>query len=210
MAGRDNIKLVGNGVTIYIATRDVKENFTNGIKVINIPTKEDTPNTSSIINLNKVEYRYTITGTLVNGKLGTETHTNAMAKKVALRTMYGLGETIQMTWEGITYEVAVDKAEFSYVAKDEVYVESGTTTSTSSSKLVQSGQNFEDTVSIGYMVHNTSTNTFAQVTAVDSDTTLSLDGNIMISGNTYSIYAVKDGEVVYAVTISCVFGGDLI
>ena len=120
MAGRDNIKLVGNGVTIYIATRDVKENFTNGIKVINIPTMEETPNTSNIINLNKVEDRFTITGHLNNGKLdASETHTTATDKKNALKVMFARGEVVAMTWEGTTYQVAVDKYEIDYSPMDD-------------------------------------------------------------------------------------------
>ncbi|KKL28202.1 hypothetical protein LCGC14_2377520, partial [marine sediment metagenome] len=56
-----------------------------------------------------------------------------------------------------------------------------------SDKLVDSTQNFETTVSIGDTVHNTTDETYAIVTAVDSDTTLSIDTDIMVSGETYNI-----------------------
>jgi len=46
-------------------------------------------------------------------------------------------------------------------------------------KLIQSGQNFNTTVGPGALVHNTVQNTFALVTAVDSDTQLALDTDIM-------------------------------
>ena len=66
--------------------------------------------------------------------------------------------------------------------------DSGTTDGTTVSKLVQSGQNFNTTVAINDVIHNTTDNTWAVVTAVDSDTTLSIDNDIMISGEAYVIY----------------------
>lgn len=67
--------------------------------------------------------------------------------------------------------------------------DSGTTDATTANKLVESGQNFQTTVSVGDVVHNTTDDTFAYVSAVDSDTTLSIDSDIMVSGETYVIYA---------------------
>lgn len=67
--------------------------------------------------------------------------------------------------------------------------DSGTTTSTSSNHLVESGQNFLSTVNIGNVVFNTTDNTFAYVTAVNSNTDLTLDADIMTSGEAYGIYA---------------------
>jgi hypothetical protein len=67
-------------------------------------------------------------------------------------------------------------------------IDSGTTTSTSANKLVQTGQNFLTTVSVGMIVRNTTDGTEASVTAVDSDTTLSLSSDIMTSGEKYVIY----------------------
>ena len=66
-------------------------------------------------------------------------------------------------------------------------VDSGTTDGTTASKLIDSTQNFLTTVSINDIVHNTTDDTYAEVTAVDSDTSLSLDNDIMISGETYVI-----------------------
>lgn len=68
-------------------------------------------------------------------------------------------------------------------------VDSGTTDGVGSFKLIESGQNFTSTVTIGDTVHNTPNFTDALVTAIDSDTTLSLDTDIMISGKAYTIYS---------------------
>jgi len=69
--------------------------------------------------------------------------------------------------------------------------DSGTTTGTSvppdTNKLIQAGQNFLTTVSIGDTVNNTTDSTAAIVTAIDSDTQLSLDCDIMVSGEDYTI-----------------------
>ena len=116
---RDNIKFTGGGVTVYIGTQSIKENYTNGIKVITIPTTNSTPNGSSFVNLNKMEDRFTVKGYLSNGKLGTETHTTALDKKNALKTMVALGSTIVMTWEGVEYDVGVDKYEIGYNSMDD-------------------------------------------------------------------------------------------
>lgn len=66
-------------------------------------------------------------------------------------------------------------------------VETGTTDGTTASKLVDSGQNFATTVEANYTVWNTTDNTFALVTAVDDDTTLSLSADIMVSGEAYKV-----------------------
>lgn len=63
-------------------------------------------------------------------------------------------------------------------------------------KLTEAGQNFEATVGPGALVHNTSLGTFALVTAVDSDTVLSLDTDIMSSGNNYVINDIWPGTAV--------------
>ena len=117
---RDNIKFVGDGVTVFVATTGVKENYLNAIKPISIPTTESTPNTVNIINLNKIEDRFTINGSLNNGKLhASETHTTAINKKDALKVMFALGSVVSMTWETTTYSVAVDKYEIDYKAQDD-------------------------------------------------------------------------------------------
>ncbi len=66
-------------------------------------------------------------------------------------------------------------------------VDEGTTDGTTANKLVDSSQNFLTTVTVGDVIHNTTDGTYARVTAVDSDTTLSLDHDIMVSGEAYVI-----------------------
>ena len=63
----------------------------------------------------------------------------------------------------------------------------GTTTSAAANKLIQTGQTFLSTVSIGDQVVNQVDGQSALVTNVDSNTTLSLDSDIMLSGEAYTI-----------------------
>ena len=64
---------------------------------------------------------------------------------------------------------------------------SGTTTSTTANKLVDSTASFLTTVTVGDQVINQIDGQNALVSNVDSDTTLSLDNNIMVSGEAYTI-----------------------
>ena len=66
-------------------------------------------------------------------------------------------------------------------------VDSGTTDGVAANKLIQSGQNFLTTVTIGDVIYNTTDGTYARVTAIDSDTQLSIDADIMASGEAYRI-----------------------
>jgi hypothetical protein len=68
------------------------------------------------------------------------------------------------------------------------YTEDGTTTSTIANKLVDSGQNFTSTVTVGDYVLNETDNTQTKVTAIDSDTQLSLADDIFTLGEDYVIY----------------------
>ena len=69
----------------------------------------------------------------------------------------------------------------------------GTTTSTVAGQLVDAGKTFITTgVRIGDVVINTTTNASAVVTAVNSQTALTLSADIFVSGQTYSI-AYVDG-----------------
>lgn len=67
---------------------------------------------------------------------------------------------------------------------------SGTTTATTANKLVDTGgtPNFVATISIGQVIHNTTDDTFTYVTAVDSNSVLSVNNDIFISGENYTIY----------------------
>ena len=67
-------------------------------------------------------------------------------------------------------------------------VDSGITDGDASDKLIQSGQNFLSTVSVGDVVYNTTDSAWARVANVDSDTQLTLDTDIMDTAEAYEIY----------------------
>ena len=96
-------------------------------------------------------------------------------------------------------------------------VDSGTTTSDSSYKLVQTGQNFTSTVNEGDLVYNTTDSTWSIVVNVDSDTQLTLLDDIMDNSEAYIIYhqtrsvqttggdgfiRIRNGENITTVTTS--------
>jgi len=66
-------------------------------------------------------------------------------------------------------------------------VDSGTTDGTTANKLVDSTQNFVTTVSTNDIARNGTDTTYAVVSAVDSNTVLSLSEDIMVSGEAYTI-----------------------
>lgn len=68
---------------------------------------------------------------------------------------------------------------------------SGTATATTSNKLVDTDQSFltDAEVSIGDIIHNTTNNTIATITNLDSETVLSISIDIMADTNTYVIYS---------------------
>jgi len=76
-----------------------------------------------------------------------------------------------------------------------VYTGSGT--STTSNKLVDSNASFATSV-VGQTVYNTKDKTSAMVTARDSATTLSIDADIMASGEGYVIGGLTSDEIDYA------------
>ncbi len=64
----------------------------------------------------------------------------------------------------------------------------GTATSSSSSKLVDTSENFTDIVVVGDVVKNTTDNTTAIVESIDSNTELTLSSDIMSTGENYTIF----------------------
>ena len=72
----------------------------------------------------------------------------------------------------------------------------GTASATTANKLVNSGESFEDYQNLiaGATVVNTTDNTIATVTAVDSDTELSLSADIMAIGEEYKIFLSPKGN----------------
>lgn len=69
-------------------------------------------------------------------------------------------------------------------------ITTGTTDGTTANKLVNSSDTFStDGVAVDMIVKNTTDNTYSYVTAVDSETQLTLADDIFVSGETYEIYA---------------------
>ena len=85
MATHDNIKFTKGTDVVYIATTMVEENIINTLKPITPPTTSSVPVGTKIINLNRVEDRFIITGTINYGKLNaSETKTTGYDKKELL------------------------------------------------------------------------------------------------------------------------------
>ena len=80
-------------------------------------------------------------------------------------------------------------------------VATGTATSTTTSKLVDTAAIFTSAM-IGFTVYNSTDNTWATITALDSPTSVSLSANIMASGEVYAI-----GDASKALTRICVSSG---
>ena len=125
MATYDNVKFTKGTDVVFIATQNVDENILNTLKVITYPTTDDEPETSKILNLNRVEYRYTVTGSLNYGKVSgtnpisaTDTMTSAKDKKDLLKEMFAEGSVVVFTYEGENHNVAVEKFNIKDKAKD--------------------------------------------------------------------------------------------
>lgn len=112
---------------------------------------------------------------------------------------YGIRETSIPTGGGINFRNGSSNEELSDYWRPsntneagtndvDEYTEEGTTTSTTTNKLVDSGQNFLTTVRVGDYVTNETDETQTTVTAIDSNTQLSLADDIFTSGEDYVIY----------------------
>ena len=83
---------------------------------------------------------------------------------------------------------------------------SGATTATTASKLVDSGASFTTTVAVGDVVYNSTDGTTTTVTAVDSNTTLSIAENFMASGENYEIFKLSEYEKPRIIPVDKVIG----
>lgn len=90
-----------------------------------------------------------------------------------------------ITLEAYPLQAGAGYGFFDLLHSDDVIVTS-TTDGTTTSKLVDSGVNFTTLgVAAGDQIRNTTDNTVAYVTAVDSTSTLSISSDIMVSGDDY-------------------------
>jgi len=119
MTTYDNIKFTKGTDIVYLATSKIEENYTNPVKVFTYPTTEDSPVISAVLNLNKLEDRFTLTGHLSYGKLNaSETKTSAKDKKDLLKVMVAKGSVVVMNYENTDYNVTVDKYQITDKASD--------------------------------------------------------------------------------------------
>ena len=78
---------------------------------------------------------------------------------------------------------------------------SSTTNATTANKLINSAETFiTKGVQVGSIIKNTTDNTYTYVTALDSETQLSIANDIFVSGENYSIYKNKYGTVSFVST----------
>ena len=90
---------------------------------------------------------------------------------------------------GTSHKVILDAEAYDEQNEMNIILSTGTTTSTTANKLVDSGATFStDGIIVGAWVWNTTDDTYAEVTAIDSETTLSIDADIMVSGEGYKVY----------------------
>ena len=91
-----------------------------------------------------------------------------------------------------TYDMFLATSTFGGVdTNDGLMITQGSGTSTTSNKLVDSTANFNDADHLNMTVWNSTDNTWAKISAVDSTTTLSISADIMASGESYIIGAAK-------------------
>ena len=155
------------------------------------------------INYSRVEFKYQEPSTLLS--INHQEKFNEVFGDESFE-LYGLdrAETyeIEVPFEHMKFERLFDV--------NEDLRASGTTTGTTADKLVDSSQNFTDTVKVGDRVNNITDTTTALVTAIDSDTQLTLDTDIMVSGDNYSISIVDNTtQILYGYSADGEFTSDL-
>lgn len=105
----DNIKFDNGTISIYIGVFRIENNITNTIKVIPQPATDSTERTL-ILNLNKIEDRFTINGYINEGKLNdSETYSTAKDKKDGLRSISTDGTQLTMTYDDSTITGNIEK-----------------------------------------------------------------------------------------------------
>ncbi|MCH9712629.1 MAG: hypothetical protein K0U20_08415, partial [Proteobacteria bacterium] len=155
---------------------------------------EATGTLSSVDGTSNISGAVTLTNSAVTGKVLTGLPTPAASTVQASDSILeGIGK-LQSQINGIanglqfqgTWDAATNTPTLTSGGGE---VDSGTTTGQSADKLIDSSQNFLTTVSVGDKVINQVDGQSALVTNVDSNTSLTLDADIMLSGEAYTIDA---------------------
>jgi hypothetical protein len=155
---------------------------------------EATGTLSSVDGTSNISGAVTLTNSAVTGKVLTGLPTPAASTVQASDSILeGIGK-LQSQINGIanglqfqgTWDAATNTPTLTSGGGE---VDSGTTTGQTADKLIDSSQNFLTTVSVGDKVINQVDGQSALVTNVDSNTSLTLDADIMLSGEAYTIDA---------------------
>jgi surface protein len=109
-------------------------------------------------------------------------------------------DLLLVAWEGKAHKLGVVFG--SPASYTQSSVDSGTTDGTTTGKLVDSTQNFISTVLTGDIVHNTTDDTYSKVTAVDSNTVLSISGSVIVSGKVYTIQSSAAAKARYELDVT--------
>ena len=106
-----------------------------------------------------------------------------------VRTASGNYDTMLENWSGDSVQSGQTLGMHATLCKyNESAGETGTVDATTTDKLDDSGATFLTSgVAVNDIVHNTTDDTYAKVTAIDSDTVLALDNDIMVDTNAYTI-----------------------
>jgi surface protein len=109
-------------------------------------------------------------------------------------------DLLLVAWQGKAHQLGVVFG--SPASYTQSSVDSGTTDGTTTGKLVDSTQNFISTVLTGDIVHNTTDDTYSKVTAVDSNTVLSISGSVIVSGKVYTIQSSAAAKARYELDVT--------
>ncbi len=128
-----------------------------------------------------------------------------------------LQDSANATWTAVELAIQLEKAikevseyvPYTMLVRFEIESRTGTATSTTANKLVDSQGQFLST-DVGKVIYNTTDHTWATVSAYDSATTLSLTGNIMVSGEGYEMFneGCRSNKEVYIGDVTDYIGED--
>lgn len=157
-------------------------------------TSEATGTISSVDGSGNVSGAVTLLNSAVTGKVLTGLPTpaagNIQASDSILEAFGKLQSQVSSISNGLIFKGSWDAdTNTPTLTSGGGEVDSGTTTGQATNKLIQTGQNFNTTVTVGDKVINQVDGTTALVTVIDSNTQLSLDADIMLSGEAYTIDA---------------------
>jgi len=152
------------------------------------PTLHLKSSTSVPLTLNAVgenfiiDFKPSVPVTLGSNEDGTIETLNNLIDEINLSS---INTTVIASKIGLDYSV-ITPTPSEEITLDNI-ANSGTTTSEVYGKLVETGKNFLTTVKAGMRIENTTKGNSASVIVVDSDEILSLDKDIMESGDSYKI-----------------------